>query len=306
MRTEVRAPARSRRDRAQRNNLQPQPLSSFRTHHSSFQTFIVAVYTPSRYILRINGGRMPYRWLPETVATLYAELLDQAIQAEAAGAAGTVPTGSFISKTIGGRTYWYLQRSEGHRKRQVYLGPDSPSLRRWMDRVRHDRRDAAPDRENRRRLCAMLASGGAATEPAAVVKVLQLLSESGIFRLGGVLVGTLAFRTYANVLGVRFERGATRTEDIDIAHDPVIGIALAREDAPTDLEQTLTGAGMGFPPIPVFHHGEPSTSFKIRGRDLRVDLLTPMRGRESSAPVHLHAYRVSAQPVRFLEYLLHD
>jgi hypothetical protein len=55
-----------------------------------------------------------FQRLPESVQTLYAELLDQVIQAEAAALAA--PQGSFVSKTIKGKTYWYLQRMEGNRK----------------------------------------------------------------------------------------------------------------------------------------------------------------------------------------------
>jgi hypothetical protein len=76
------------------------------------------------------------------------------------------------------------------------------------------------------RLGRMLASGGAATEPAAVLKVLRMLSESRVFHLGGILVGILAFRAYANVFGVRFDKAALQTQDVDIAHDRAIGVAL--------------------------------------------------------------------------------
>lgn len=53
---------------------------------------------------------MPFQRLPESVQTLYAELLDQAIHAEAEAAVLGAPQGSFVSKTIKGGTYWYLQR----------------------------------------------------------------------------------------------------------------------------------------------------------------------------------------------------
>ena len=246
---------------------------------------------------------MTYQRLPETVVTLYAELLDHCIHLAASEAGGEPLSGSFTSKTIKGRTYWYLQRSEGQRKRQVYLGPDSPALREWMDRIRSNRLAALPDRERRRSLCAMLSSGGAPTEPAAIIKVLQLLSESRVFALGGVLVGTLAFRSYATALGVRFEKAALQTQDIDIAHDPVIGVALAGRTTPPDVAGAITGSDAGFFPVPALDPRQPSTSFKIRGRDLRIDFLTPLHGAESSAPVYLPAYGLSAQPVRFLEYL---
>ncbi len=247
---------------------------------------------------------MNHHRLSESVSTLYAELLDQSILAAAEEATHSAPSGTFTSKNIKGRTYWYLQRSEGERKRQIYIGADSPALNSWMQQVRETRDANKADVSQRRRLCAMLAAGGATTESAAVIKVLQLLSEARVFQLGGVLIGTLAFRTLANVLGVQFDQSALRTQDVDIAQDPAIGVALARETSAVDLDEALTEADLGFQAIPALDRKNPSTSFKIRGRELRVDLLTPMRGRESSTPVYLPAYNLSAQPLRFLEYLI--
>ena len=56
---------------------------------------------------------MPFQRLPESVQTLYAELLEQTIQAEAEAALLSAPQGTFVSKTVKGGTYWYLQRTEG-------------------------------------------------------------------------------------------------------------------------------------------------------------------------------------------------
>jgi len=242
--------------------------------------------------------------LSESVSTLYSELLDQSILAAAEEATQSAPSGTFTSKNIKGRIYWYLQKSEGERKRQIYVGADSPALNSWMQQVRETRDGNKADASQRRRLCAMLVAGGATAEPAAVIKVLQLLSEARVFQLGGVLIGTLAFRTLANVLGVKFDQSALRTQDVDIAQDPAIGVALARETGAIDLDEALNEADLGFRAIPTLDRKNPSTSFKVRGRDLRVDLLTPMLGRESSTPVFLPAYNLSAQPLRFLEYLI--
>lgn len=247
---------------------------------------------------------MPFQRLPESVQTLYAELLEQTIHAEAEAAAIKAPQGSFVSKTIKGGTYWYLQRMEGDRKRQVYLGKESPSLLSWMEEVRQARARSAADEAQRARLCSMLAAGGAVTEGPAVARVLQLLAESGVFHMGGVLVGTQAFTVYGNMLGVRFDQQTLRTQDVDLAQDRGIGIALSEETAPVDVERTLTGSGMGFFPVPALDARHPSTSFKIRGRELRVDFLTPLTGPEQSKPVFLPSLGVSAHPLRFLDYLI--
>lgn len=248
---------------------------------------------------------MAYERLPETTQTLYAELLEQAIHAEAEAVVGA-SLGTFVSKQIKGATYWYFQRQEGDRKRQYYLGRESDALLAWMEQVREVRERSAADEAQRTRLVSMLAAGGAAAEGAAVGKVLLLLADSGVFRMGGVLVGTQAFSVHGNLLGVRFDRQSLRTQDVDLAQDRAIGIALSQETGPVDVERSLTGAGLGFFPVPSLDPKQPSTSFKIRGRELRVDFLTPLAGPESSKPVFLPSLGISAHPLRLLDYLIED
>src|SRR5690349_20862852 len=139
---------------------------------------------------------MPHQRLPESVQTLYAELLEQAIHGDAERAASALPRGSFVAKTIRGASYWYLQYLEGDRKRQRYLGRESPALLAWMEEAKESRAGSAADAAARARLCGTLAAGGAARESATIVRVLEILSEAGVFRLGGVLVGTQAFAAY--------------------------------------------------------------------------------------------------------------
>lgn len=246
---------------------------------------------------------MPIERLPATVSTLYAELLELGTHAEAERLAAGVPPGSFVSKEVKGRRYWYLQIAQGAARQQRYLGPESPALLAWMEGVREERADAAEDRRLRAGLVAMLASGGAAREQTPVVRVLELLADLGIFRRGGVLIGTHAFQAYANLLGVRFEQQALRTEDIDIGHDLSIAFALKDEPA-ASVEASLLGAGLGFSPVPDFDPRLPSTSFKVRGRELRVDFLTPARSERQTAPVRVPALGVSAQPLPFLDFLI--
>ena len=249
---------------------------------------------------------MRYHRLSESQLTLYSELLDQSVQLAAHEATGSVLMGSFISKNVKGHTYWYLQKSQGDKKHQIYLGPESPGLVDWIEKARQSSSDLAIERKNLSRISRMLAAGGATTEPAAVLKALRLLAESRVFQLGGVLVGTLAFRTYANSLGIRFERSALQTQDLDIAHDPTVGIALSRETSPVELEDLIAASGLDLHPVPPLDPRRPSTSFKARGRDLRIDFLTPMIGRETNEAVFLPAYKLSAQPLRYLDYLLED
>lgn len=249
---------------------------------------------------------MSFQRLPESVQTLYAELLEQTIHAEAEAVAAGVRQGTFVSKVVKGSTYWYLQRMEGDRKRQYYLGRESPALLSWMEDVRQARSRSAADEAQRANLSSMLAAGGALRESAPVAKVLSLLADSEVFRRGGVLVGTQAFASYGNMLGIRFESQSLRTQDVDVAQDQAIGIALSQEAPRVNVGQSLTESALGFFPVPALDPTLPSTSFKIRGRELRVDFLTPMIGPESAKPVFLPALGVSAHPLRLLDYLIRE
>ena len=60
---------------------------------------------------------------------------------------------------------------------------------------------------------------------------------------------------------------------------------------------------MGFLPAPGLDPASPSTSFKVRGQSLRVDLLTPV-ARPQPEPVILPRFAAAAQPMLFLDYLI--
>jgi hypothetical protein len=107
-----------------------------------------------------------------------------------------------------------------------------------------------------------------------------------------------------NILGVSWDRQLTRTQDIDIADDFRIHVGLPQHD--TDIAKALKIADDSFMPVPALDAGSPSTSFLVRGAQLRVDILTPMIGKTSSKPIALKSIKAMAAPVRFLDYLLTD
>ncbi|MEM9554313.1 MAG: GSU2403 family nucleotidyltransferase fold protein [Acidobacteriota bacterium] len=244
--------------------------------------------------------------LSPTTQLLYSELLEQSIHAAAEEAMAAHPPGSFVEKSIRGRQYWYLQTSVGGDRHQTYLGPDSKLLRGWIERTRNARRRLEPAERSRAELAGMMTRGGASTVDPALLRVLELLSDAGVFRLGGVLVGTHALGVYGNMLGVRWSGDSLRTHDLDIAQDPVIGVGLLSGLEAPSIPDVLRDSGLGFFAIPTLDPRQPSTSFSIRGRELRVDFLTPLHGPERSRPIYLPSLKVSAQPLRLLDYLIED
>ena len=100
--------------------------------------------------------------------------------------------------------------------------------------------------------------------------------------MDGVLVGTQAFLVLGNVLGVRWGGGSLRTQDIDIAAEATMSIAFPGPGS--DIPGVLESLQMGFLPVPQLDPRKPSTSFVVRGKGLRLDLLTPLRGRRVQKP----------------------
>jgi hypothetical protein len=235
--------------------------------------------------------------LPESVQVLYAELLDQLRAAE--NDFHLPIGGSFVSKTIGGRVYWYLQRDQNGRRTQTYLGPDTPELREQIAAAKEQQVDL----KRRRQLVSMLTAGGAAFESRTISAVLQVLADSFVFRLGGVLIGTQAFASYANMLGVRFEAASLRTADVDIAENGRISVAVAREGS-VDILERLKSIEPRFAAVPELDPRDPSTSLKVRGSDLRVDFLTTTRRGMRKKPVPLPHLNVAAEPLEGLDYLI--
>jgi len=239
---------------------------------------------------------------PLVIQTLYAELMEQMLALEAGRSIGNAE-GCFTTKTIKGEAYVYFQHSDpGGRKRQIYLGKKGPSLERVMERFSADREAVKQDQSEVKRLCALLRTGGAMTTNNTSARVLRAFAQSGLFRLGAVLVGTHAFTSLGNLLGVKWAHSALQTQDVDIAGESRMGIAFphAKADVPFVLDQLE----MGFLPIPSFKPGQPSTSFKVRGRSLRVDFLTPATGSRNRGPVHIPRFSVAAQPLSFLDFLI--
>jgi hypothetical protein len=241
--------------------------------------------------------------LPESTNLLYSELLQQCWRA--------APTGygiSFVTKKIKDKTYWYLQNTIGPQKTQYYLGADSPELREKIAAEKQLWANAIPEIKKRKQLVAMLASGDAYTVTNGEARVLELMERVGVFLAGGVLVGSHAFKLYANMLGVRWPSEATRTFDIDVAKDyeRKNALKIGIQDKSIDLKTAILQSEMGFFEIPTLNPKEPATGFSIQGRQLKVEFLTPLMGPPSSQPIYLQSLNTFASPLRFLDFLLDD
>lgn len=241
---------------------------------------------------------MPERH-PEDTQTLYSELLTLLLARES-GRTWSHLAGTFTTKSVGGRDYLYFQFSDpGGSKRQFAVGPRTRSAHDIVRRYRQERERVLEEDAAIGRLARMLRTAGIAVLPHPVARVLRALADSGVFHVGGVLVGSYAFALIGNALGVRWPGPAWRTHDKDVAG----GLELVAPGLQADVPRALDSLAMGFVPVPQLDPRHPSTSFKVRGKTLRVDLLTPGR-EEDQAPVFLPRFQAAAAPIRYLSLLL--
>lgn len=233
--------------------------------------------------------------------TVYAELLERLRLDEEEGL--SAHEGFFSKRRQGSRTYWYFRRRvSGNAYSEEYLGPETPELLAEIDRRGVQVASAREAGALRREMVRSLASAGYPRTDPRTGRVLDELARAGVFRSGAVLVGTLAFRCYPGLLGVRLDRGLMQTQDIDLARGAAVPIAVDRPMEPRFVEALRRAEP--FLPVPSIRRGGQSTRWRTRDRDLSVELLTPLIGRARAAPVELPGIGAHADPIRFLDYLL--
>jgi len=128
-----------------------------------------------------------------------------------------------------------------------------------------------------------------------------VLADSGLFAAGGVLVGSYAFQVLGNLLGVSWPGAAWRTQDVDIAAHLLVAVPALEAAVP----KALDALQMGFVPVPQLDKKHPSTSFRVRGKQLRVDLITPGSERDID-PSFIPRFQAAAAPIKFLSLVMRE
>ena len=132
--------------------------------------------------------------------------------------------------------------------------------------------------------------------------LIAAMERSGVFRLGGTIVGTHAFRLYEAELGIRFTSAElAQTDDIDIAQFERLSLALG-DRVETDLRDTFRA--LSFEPLPTIH-GSAVWRWKQSQSGALIEFLTPSFRPEEDIR-ELPALGVSAQSLHFLNYLIAD
>ena len=199
-----------------------------------------------------------------------------------------------------GRVYWYDTYRVGSDVKKAYIGEDSAELRARMRQIEALREDRESRRRNRSRMIRLLRAEGFLGVDAATGGLLNAMASAGVFRLGGTVVGTQAFRLYEGELGVRFAFDQTaQTLDVDIASFERLSIALG--DAVSEpLEKVFQD--FAFEAAPSLEHSK-TWRWKQTRSETYVEFLTPsFSADEDLRP--LPALGVHAQSLHYLNYLI--
>jgi len=201
--------------------------------------------------------------------TAYAQAKELAL---AQGEIPLLTAGSLQEEERGNARFVYRYRYDGAGKRvSEYLGPaDDEETAAKIDQAHGEIADAETLAQYSRDLRRL---GFYGADNSTLVTVAALFN-AGIFGRGAVLVGTHAFGAIMNDLGVAMSP-FPMTEDLDVARAERIQIAALPKGGFLEL---LKQTGVPFHEVPQLKHKEPATSFKVRGKKLKVDLLLPAKG----------------------------
>ena len=247
-------------------------------------------------------GKKSIDLFPLQVRTVYADVLERLEDLEAGNLSASMASCSLLIKTIAGRDYVYMQgRIADGSARQVYIGPLNDRTQAIMARFNLQKVQSLPEREGIETLAKLLKSAGVATLDPVEWRVVSALAADGIFRVGGVLVGTVAYRCMAGLLGVKLLSAQAVTADVDIAGTTVPVAIIPEVVCP---QTALERLEMGFSPMLEADTALFGSRFKTRDGHFRVEFLTPLVGKATSGRVEIRQLGVPAIPLRFLDYLM--
>jgi hypothetical protein len=202
----------------------------------------------------------------------------------------------------GARAYWYDSYRIGSDVKKRYIGEDSSELRARLERHAELKANASARAAQRTRLIRILRAEGFMSVDAGTGSLLAAMARAGVFRLGGTIVGTHAFRLYEGALGLRLRLDhLAQTDDIDIASFERLSLALEDVTAPP-LAEILSE--FDFAPVPDIDRGRVWRWRQSRGNQL-VEFLTPSFGEEEGRRP-LAALGVDAQALHHLNFLIAD
>jgi hypothetical protein len=244
--------------------------------------------------------------------TLYAELMERSLDAMFDDQ--FQENGSFVTKVAKARNgqerhyFYYVGYHPGDdsgspKRYSRYVGPaDDPAIAARVAKFR----EIKAARKESASIVSALAGAGLPRPPVVMGRIIEGLAKAGVFRLRAVLVGTGAYQTYPAVIGYRLSQAAAQTGDVDIAQFRSISIAV--DDKTPPVLDVLKGIDPTFRAVP--HVNDPlATTAYGNAAGFRLDVIAPHRGSDDQMgkPFRMPALDgASAEPLRFLDFLLHE
>ncbi|WP_246665998.1 GSU2403 family nucleotidyltransferase fold protein [Aquamicrobium sp. LC103] len=210
--------------------------------------------------------------------------------------------GKPFTKKISGKTYWYSRRRVGAEKVERYIGPDSDELRNRIEKMRDDLEEEKDFERRCAVLVAQLRAAGMPTLDRQTGSILNAMARVGVFRLGGTLIGTHAFRLYGAELGCKFPGFVAVTEDVDVAAFENLKLAIHDQVDPSLAE---TFGELSLQPAPGLDPKGRPTRWTMKGGGTMVEFLAP-RMQSKRDIVKLEPLSVYAQTLPFLNFLIAD
>jgi hypothetical protein len=238
---------------------------------------------------------MEARYHSTTAQTAYHDLLSLLLDEAASEIRGS-PT----LREREGKRYWYDRYRVGTDIKERYLGEDTPALHQRIKRYKDLKDETEARRKQRSRLVRLLRSERFLGMDAPTGSLVSALAKTGVFRLGGTVVGTTAFRLYEGELGLRLSLdGNAMTNDIDIASFEKLSLALEDEVEP-DLAEVFSN--FNFAAVPDLERGR-TWRWRQSGSETLVEFLTPSFSADEGLR-DLAALGVSARALHHLNYLI--
>ena len=227
------------------------------------------------------------RPIPLNQMTLYADLMQSV-------GAGDAPSGSLAFKTVKGRKYAYVTTKDGSARVERYLGPADDaeviakveSFKLGAERAKYQRNTVS-----------LLKQGRIAAPTLPQGRILEVLANAGLFKRGMTLVGTVAYQTYACIVGYHLGAAAYATNDIDLS----VAEFVAHENE-EDICSILQRADASFKP---YWHSDDKLPRIFKSGNFQVDVLTRY-GRGRKSPVLIESLGCAAAALSFQEYVAED
>ena len=219
--------------------------------------------------------------------TLYADLTQRLALREAR-------PGSISTKTDKGKKYLYAVQKDGQARVQRYLGPaDDSAAKDAAELVRR----AEIEAKDLRSIVSALRQAKLPAPTIVQGRILEVVANAGLFERGLTLVGTVAYQTYAGVVGAHLGAAAYVTNDIDLS----VAEFVAADDE-EDIGAILKRADPRFAP---HWHASDTLPRIFKTPNFQVDIITRY-GRGRKSPVLVEDLGCAAAALVFQEYLVED